>query len=67
MGDLDYMVIPDVMDDLVSPPERYPESFVLISLFEVCQEWGVKKGCTWRTLRVPDWRNGGHGHSLRHE
>ena len=23
---------------------RYPENFVLISLLEVCQEWGVKKG-----------------------
>ena len=23
---------------------------MLISLLEVCQEWGVKKGGTWRTL-----------------
>ena len=30
----------------------YPESFVLISLWEVCQEGGVKKGGTWRSLRV---------------
>ena len=25
--------------------------------------WGVKKGGTWRTMRVPDKRNGGQGHS----
>ena len=41
----------------------YPETFVLISQLEVCQEGGVKKGVTWRTLRVPDRRHGGHGHS----
>ena len=35
---------------------------MLISVLEVCQEWGVKKGGTWRTLRVPDWRLGGQGH-----
>ena len=28
---------------------------------------GVKKGGTWRTLRVPDWRHGGQGHSGHHE
>ena len=57
------MVIPDVMDDLILPQGRYPGSFMLISLLEVCQEWGVKKGGTWRTLKVPDQRHGGHGHS----
>ena len=41
----------------------YPEKFVLVSKLEVCQEGGVKKGGTWRTLGVPDWRRGGHGHS----
>ena len=30
----------DVMDDFVSPKGRYNESFVLISLLEVCQERG---------------------------
>ena len=35
-----YMVIPDVMDDLILPPGRYPESFLLISLLQVRQEWG---------------------------
>ena len=53
------MVIPDVMDDLILPQGRYPESFMLISLLEVCQEWGVLHGGTWRTLRVPDWTHGG--------
>ena len=57
------LVIPDVMNDVFLPQGRYPESFVLISLLEVCQEWGVKKGGTWRTLGVPDQRHGGHGHS----
>ena len=28
---------------------------------------GVKKGGIWRTLRVPDRRHGGHGHSWCHE
>ena len=38
------MAIADVLDDLILPKGRYPKNFVLISLLEVCQEWGVKKG-----------------------
>ena len=38
------------MDDLGRLPGRYPENFVLISQLEGCQEGGVKKGGTWRTL-----------------
>ena len=34
------MVIPDVMNNVFLPQERYPESFVLISQLEVCQEGG---------------------------
>ena len=34
----------------------YLASFMLISLLEVWQEWGVLHGGTWRTLRVPDRR-----------
>ena len=49
------------MDGLGRPQGRYSEIFMLISLLEVCQEWGVKKGGTWGTLRVPDQRHGGHG------
>ena len=30
------------------------ESFMLLSLLEVCQEWRVLYGDNWRTLRVPD-------------
>ena len=41
--------------------------FMLISLLEVCLEWGVKKGCTLRTLRIPDQRHGGQGRSWCHE
>ena len=52
------MVVPDVMNDVFLPQGRYPENFVLISQLEVCQEEGVKKGGTWRTLRVPDRRLG---------
>ena len=57
------MVIPDIMNDVFLPQGRYPENFVLISQLEVCQEGGVKKGGTWRTLGVPDLRHGGQGHS----
>ena len=48
------------MGDLVWPQWRYPESFVLISLLEVCQEWGsfmrVLGGC-WGFLTgdLKDW------------
>ena len=51
------------MDDLGRLQGRYPENLVLISQLEVCQEGGVKKAGTWRTLRVPDQRHGGLGHS----
>ena len=55
------IVIPDVMNNVFLPQGRYPENFVLISQLEVCQEVGVKKEGTWKMLRVPDWRHGGHG------
>ena len=32
----------DLMDDLGTPQKRYTESFILISLLEVCQE-----GCSF--------------------
>ena len=51
------------MDDLGRLQGRYPENFVLISQLEVCQEGQVKKGGTWMTLRVPDRRHEGLGHS----
>ena len=57
-GDTDDRVIPDVIPDVLLPQGRYSENFVLISHFEVCQEGGVKKGSTWRTLRVPDQTHG---------
>ena len=57
------MIIPDVMNDVFLPKERYPKNFVLISLLEVCQEGGVKKGGTWWTLRVPERTHGVHGYS----
>ena len=44
------------MDDEGRLQGRYPENFVSISQLEVSQEEGrVKKGGTWRALRVPDW------------
>ena len=55
------MVVSDVMNDGFLPKARYPKNFVLIFQLEVCQEGGVKKGGTWRTLRVLDRRHGGHG------
>ena len=39
-GDMEDRVIPDVMNDVFLPQGRYPENFVLISLWEVCQERG---------------------------
>ena len=62
--DMEDRVIPDVMNNVFLPQGRYPESFMPLSLLEVCQEGGgVKKGGTWMTLGVPDWRHGGQGHS----
>ena len=58
---MEVMVVPDVMNDVFSPQGTYPEKFVLIAQSEMCQEGGVKKGVTWRTLRVPDWTHEGHG------
>ena len=66
-GDMEDMVVPDIMNDVFLAQGRYPGNFVLISQLEVCQEGGVKKGGTWRTWRVPDRRHGGQGHSCRHE
>ena len=65
-GDMVDRFILDVMDDLLWPKERYPESFVFISLFEVCQEWGVLDGGTSRTLMVPDRIHEGQGHPWCH-
>merc|ERR1712219_58665 len=61
--DMEDRVIPDIMNDVYLPLRRYPENFMLISLLEVCQEGGVKKGGTGRMLMVPDQRHEGHGHS----
>ena len=66
-GELEDRVILDVMDDLGRPQGRYSENFVFISVLEVCQEWGVENGGTWRILRVPDRRLGGHGHPWCHK
>ena len=60
IGDLDDSVAHGVMDELVLPKKRYAEIFMLISLLEVCQEWGFIHGDyledvegslqeTWRT------------------
>ena len=57
------LVIPDIMNDVFLPQGRYPENFVLISLLEMCQEGGVKKGGTGRTLGVLAKKHGGQGHS----
>ena len=58
-GDMEDMVVPDIMNDVFLAQGRYPENFVLICQSEMCQEGGIKKGGTWRTLRVPDQRLGG--------
>ena len=55
---MDDSVIHDIMNDVLLPQGRYPDNFVLISFLEVYQEGGIKKGATWRMLRVPEWRRG---------
>ena len=44
IGDLVDRVIFDIMVDHQWPEGRCPESFVLISLSEVCKEWGILHG-----------------------
>ena len=62
IGDIEDMVVPDIMNDVFLPKGCYPENFVLISQFEVSHEGGVNNRGTWRTLRVSDRRLGGHDH-----
>ena len=38
--DMEDRVIPDVINNVFLPKERYPENFLLISQLEVCQEGG---------------------------
>ena len=45
-GDVEVLVIPDVINDVFSPQGRYPENFVLISQLEEGQEGGLKRGGT---------------------
>ena len=42
--DMEDRVVPNIMNHVLLPQGSYPENFVLISLLEVCQECGVKKG-----------------------
>ena len=62
-GDIEDMVVPDIMNDVFLTQGRYPENFVLISQLEVRQEGGDKKGVLGGRWGVPDQRHGGHGHS----
>ena len=55
---MDDRIIVDIKNNVFLHQGRYPENFVLLSQLEVCQEGRVKKGGTWRTLRVPDQRVG---------
>ena len=57
--ELEDRVILNVMDDLVCPYGRYPESFLLISLLEVGPECGVLHVGTWMMLVVAERRLGG--------
>ena len=66
-GNMEDLVIPDIMNDVFLSQGRYPENYVLISQLKVCQEGGGKNGDTWRTLRVPDQTHGGCCHSCGHE
>ena len=42
-GDMEGMVVPDIMNDVFVPQARYPENFVLISQLEACQEGGARR------------------------
>ena len=42
-GDMEDMVVPDIMNDVFLPQAKYPENFVLISQLEVRQEGGGSK------------------------
>ena len=50
------------MDDLILLQRRYPKSFLLIFLSEVCQVGGVLEESTCRMLMVSDQTNRGQGH-----
>ena len=43
-GDMEDMVVPDVMNGVFLAQGRYPENFVLICQSEVCQEGGSRRG-----------------------
>ena len=43
-GDMDDLVIPDIMNDVFLPKGIYPENFMLISQLEVCQQGGSRRG-----------------------
>ena len=49
-------------DDLGRLQEKYTDNVVLISQLEVFQEGG-QEGGNWKTMRVPDRRNGGQGYT----
>ena len=57
------LVIPDIMNHVLSPLGRYPENCVMISQLEVCQEGGGQEGGYLEDVGgVPDARLGGQGH-----
>ena len=41
---VDDRVIHDVMNDILLPKGRYPENFMMISQWELCQEVEIEKG-----------------------
>ena len=61
-GDMEDMVVPDIMNGVFLAQGRYPENFVLICQSKVCQEVRVKCWIFWRTFKYLDWRLGGKVH-----
>ena len=59
---MDDRIFVDIMNDVLLPKGRYPENFVLLSQWEVCQKGGSGRGGTWRTLRALDPRLGGQSY-----
>ena len=56
------LVIPDVMNDVFLPKEDTLKIWCRYLYGSVSGRAGIKKGGTWRTLRVPDGTLGGQGH-----
>ena len=61
--DLKDSVIFHVIDDFFFKLRKIPSMFYVDIFIRSVSGMGGQDGGAWRTLRVPDQRLGGHGHS----